>query len=297
MRLIYSIFSFCLLILVTSACQEENLSKTHYQNQAVSPKNPFSDKNKTISLFESGQINDHVSFRRPRFPRPRPCPVLAGCQLPRPEFFFSVVEGKIHKVAVKLYTTDGELYAASGEEYGGKVTYQKSGALASLAVLDDQAEADQLALGVEITYEVGGEVISEEYFDEDSPVNLDDYTDIGQVMYRFPRIPRVPRPRPCPRLAGCQMPAPELHIIVPDGIVLEVAAQLYTDQGDLYACSSEECEGSVIYEEEEALATLNVVNPEIETKSFNLVLQITYEFDGEIISEEIYDENIPINMD
>jgi hypothetical protein len=294
MRLSYSIFSFCLLILVTSACQEENYSKTRYQNQRISPKNPFLDKNQKISLLESGQINDHVSFIRPRFPRPRPCPVLAGCQLPRPEFFFSVAEGKIHEVAVKLYTTNGKLYAASGEEYGGEVTYQKSGAMASLAVLDDQAESDQLALGVEITYEIGGKVISEEYFDKDSPINLDDYTDTGQVMFLFPRFPR---PRPCPRLAGCQIPAPELHVIVPDGVVLEVAAQLYTDGGELYACSNEECEGSVIYEAEEALATLNVVNPEIETKSLNLVLQITYEIDGEIISEEIYDENVPIDMD
>jgi len=295
MRLSYSIFSFCLLILITSACQEENFSRTQYQNLVVEPTKYQLEENLSVESPALGQINGDISYIIPRIPRPLPCPVLAGCQIPTPQLLISASEGSyIHEVAVKLYSESGELYASSSEEYGGQVEYQKSDALASLAVIDDQMESSQLVLGIEVTYEVEGEVFTEEHFDENVPLNLNDYADTGEVMYLFPRFPR---PLPCPVLSGCQIPVPELHVIVPGGAVLDVAAQLYTDNGDLYACSSEACEGAVVYEDEEALATLNVVNPEIETKSLNLALQITYELEGEIISEEIYDENVPIDMD
>nr|WKN36797.1 hypothetical protein K4G66_31000 [Tunicatimonas sp. TK19036] len=296
MKAIHFFFSLSLCLVLFSACQEEDLSKTSYRSNPITN----SSKEDFINDYNSGKtigdirVNEHVSYRFPRFPRPLPCPVLAGCQIPVPLLAVSTPQGIIRKLSAKLYTSDGELYACSGKECNGQVEYMKQDALASLTVVNEKVKAKQLFMAMEVTYEVNGKTFSEEYFDENVPLSLDMYKEVDQVFYRFPRFPR---PLPCPVLAGCQDPKPEIHVVIPQGKVLKLNAELYTDEGKLYACSGDECEGGLEQRGPEAMATLNVVNPEIETESLNLVLHVTYEIKGKIFSNEIYDEDVPIDMD
>lgn len=279
------LFAFALL----AACQHEE----------------FAGKNRSLPSFEInpefgntldiGHLNDHVSYRLPRFPRPLPCPVLAGCQLPDPEFLLSVAKGgSILKAQLELFTTKGEMYASSSEEFGGQVVIEQGGARVSLGVIDDQASSENLSLRVQMIYEIDGKKYGEEFYEESVPVFFSEYQEAGSVMYRFPRFPR---PLPCPVLAGCQVPNPELHVIVPNGEILEMTAQLYTENEELYACAGKECASEIEIDSEEALATFTVVNPEITAENLILALQITYEVDGEVVSEEIYSKNVPLDME
>ncbi len=297
MRLLTSLLSCCLLIVLLGACQEEDNAFFNEPSFPGNFKQPI-DLPKFNPVETTGQfipLNDHVSFRIPRFPRPKPCPVLAGCNLPNPEFLLSVVEGgSIRATYLELYTDNGKLYASSSKEFGGSVVYKKGSALVSLGVVNDQVSSENLSMSVRIAYEADGEKYSEEFFEESVPVHLTEYKEVGSVMFR---LPRFPRPKPCPVLAGCNTPNPELHTIVPKGRILAMTAQLYTGNKELYACAGKECESVVEYEEEEALATFTVVNPKIEVENLILALQITYEVGGKIISEEIYSENVLLGME
>ena len=299
MRRLTSLLSLCLLIISFSACQEEKApikAPTYNPNidlPTFNPKFPGS-LTENGALDQAIPLNEHLFFRIPRFPRPRPCPRLAGCNLPMPEFLLLPVEGcNIQETYLELYTEKGELYASSSEEFGGNIAYESGSALVSMGVVDDQASSENLSLSVKVAYEVDGKAFVEEFFEKSVPVYLTEYEEAGSVMFRFPRFPR---PRPCPVLAGCNIPIPELHVIVSEGSIQKLSAQLYTKGGELYACSGEECGSVIEYEAEEALAPFTIVNPEIETKSLNLALQITYEINGEVVSEEIHSENVPFDM-
>ncbi|WKN42018.1 hypothetical protein [Tunicatimonas pelagia] len=298
MRRITSLFSLCLLIVLFSACQEEDQSIGHPER--FNPKTDlpsFNPKLPGLLSKNPGQsipLSDHVSYRLPRFPRPLPCPVLAGCQLPIPEVFMSVPDGNIQELVTELYTSSGKLYASSSKEYGGQVSYQEGNAWASLVVIDDQAKSEQLILRTQIAYEINGKSFEEELVDDNVSVNLDEYFVQGRAIFRRP-FP-IPRPLPCMEKKGevfkCQIPQLELHTIVPKGLILDIQAILYNTQGDLYAGSGKEFGGQVTYQDEEALATLVVVDQEIVPENLILAIQVTYEIDGEVISEEIYEEGL-----
>lgn len=295
------LLSLCLVVVLFSACQEEGQAPVDYNPKidlpTFNPKFPGSSP-ENGAPGQAIPLNEHVAFRIPRFPRPLPCPVRAGCQLPMPEFVISVAEdGRILETHIELYTDQGKLYASSSEEVNGNITYQESQAVVSLGVIDDQVSSEILSMSMQVSYKVNGKEFTEKFFEESVPLHLTEYEEAGSVMFRFPRpLPR-PRPLPCPVRAGCQIPAPELHAIVPDGKFLKIAGQLYTEEGELYACAGEECETVATYDNEEALTSFQVVNPEIETKNLILALQITYEIDGKVVSEEIYSENVPIGME
>ncbi|MGB3589511.1 MAG: hypothetical protein WBA23_23395 [Tunicatimonas sp.] len=302
MRRLTSLLSCCLLIVLLGACQEEDNAfdapsfPGNFEKPIDIPKfNPEFPDSPLETTGQSIPLNDHVSFHLPRFPRPKPCPVLAGCNLPNPAFILSVVKGgSIRAADLELYADNGQLYASSSKEFGGSTVYGKGSALVSLGVIDDQVSSKNLSLRVRIAYEVGGKRYSEEIFKESVPVHSTKYEEAGSVMFRFPRFPR---PKPCPVLAGCSIPNPELHTIVPKGRILEMTAQLYTENEELYACAGKECGSIIEYEDEEALATFTVVNPEIEAENLILALQITYEVEGKVISEKIYSENVPLSME
>lgn len=295
MKVLYCLLSFSLCLVFFSSCQEEELSKTStrgYSDLRNPPAPSYDPKSGTFTGYT--QANEYVNFFYPRFPRPLPCPVLAGCRLPRPLLQVSVPQGVIYRLEAKLYTEDGQLYACSGKECGGFVDYQKDEALASLTVINEKVKSNKLFMELLMSYEVNGKRYSEKFTDENVPLSLDMYTQVDQVMYR---LPRLPRPRPCPVLSGCMDPKPELHVIIPRGKVLKLEAKLLTKDGETYACSSKRCEGQLESSPQEALATLNVVNPGIKTENLILVFHITYEVNGKIFSKEIYDEDIPIGMD
>lgn len=123
--------------------------------------------------------------------------------------------------------------------------------------------------------------------------DIKEFEDIKFTEYNWLRMP--PRPLPCPGpILTNNRCEPEPGILLaklPEGAkFISLEAFILTEKEEIFACSSEKCEGKVDYKASEAYAVLNVVSPELHEQPLFLVLEVSFYLEGEVMTEKMYDK-------